>query len=174
MRKKDHVVANQDSSEQTKDASSELDAAKADSSKVVKKVEEKEESIDSEFSDYEVIYACIHGDAHDMTGVKDSVETDTEKDAEAAEGPDEDVETEEVEELDQEIVTEVDLNKDGSSEVPEKRSSSRKDFKKGDTDVKKASHKSYQSPISEDEGEETAVKEINAGTIDKKIGSQVK
>ena len=171
--KRDHVVANQDSSEQTKDASSELDAAKIYSSKVERNVEEKEESIDSEFSDYEVIYeyvepTCVHGDTHYMTGVKESVETDTEERVEAVEGPDEEVETEEVEELDQEIVTEVDLNKDGSSEVPEKCSSSRKDSEKGDTHVKKPSHKSDQSPISEDEGEETAVKEINAGNIDKK------
>ena len=98
-----------------------------------------------------------------MTGVKESVETDTEEHVEAAEGPDEEVETEEVEELDQEIVTEEDLNKDGSSEVPEKRSRSRKDSERSDTHVKNASHKSDQRPISEDKGEETTVKEINAG-----------
>ena len=52
----------------TDDSSSGLDAAVADSSTFERKVEEKEESIDSELSDDEVIYGyleptCIHGDA---------------------------------------------------------------------------------------------------------------
>ena len=75
---KKSVVEN-NSVNRRKDASAVVDNAKAESSVLKQKVEEKEESCDSEFSDYEVIYeyvepTYVHGDAHDMTDGKEIIE----------------------------------------------------------------------------------------------------
>ena len=75
VQEKEHEVVKQDFLNWKKNASSGLDNAQAESSVVKRNVEKNEESSDSEFSDYEVIYNYVeptyaHGDAHDMTEVK--------------------------------------------------------------------------------------------------------
>ena len=156
-------------------------------------MEKNEESSDSEFSDYEVIYDYVestyaHGDAHDMTEVKGKAEEKgtaevkgteelgtieaegtveaevvDEKQADAVTGT-VDVDVEK-QEID-EVVALADMDKDNSLEILEDISDSHADSRKHATEVEELSSKSDRSPISEDRGEETSVKTVEEGNID--------
>ena len=194
VRKKSVVENN--SVNRRKDASTVVDNAKAESSVLKQTVEEKEESCDSEFSDYEVIYeyvepTYVHGDAHDMTDGKEIIEI---------------IETEELGEMDEieeaegtEVtgVKEIDIHRtpvSSTSEVQSEKQDSKEivaqtdeglnsgiqnlnsdvdnSVTKNDRRAVDVSGESDRSPISGDEGEETSVKTLRKDTkVNSETGS---
>ena len=192
---KKSVVEN-NSVNRRKDASAVVDNAKAESSVLKQKVGEKEESCDSEFSDYEVIYeyvepTYVHGNAHDTTDGKEIIEIiETEElgemdEIEEAEGK----EVTGVKEIDSHrtpvsCTSEVQSEKQDSKEIvaqtDEGLNSGIQNLNSDvDTSVTKndrraviVSGESDRSPISGDEGEETSVKTLGKDTkVNSETGS---
>ena len=165
VQEKEHEVVKQDSLKGKKDASGGLDNAQAESSIVKRNSEKNEESSDSDFSDYEVIYDYVeptyaHGDAHDMTEVKGTAEvkgTEEEKGTEElgtieaegtveAEAVDEkqadavpDIVDVDVEKQEIDVVALADMDKDNSLEILEDISDSHADSRKHATEVEELS-----------------------------------